>query len=76
MTSLISIKLNLASDLNKIMDVLHNPNMARKIRKNRIVNRYTPQALKRMARAAYEKNPTIENLDTWKNAVIACKVSK
>jgi hypothetical protein len=29
-----------------------------------------------MARAAYEKNPTIENLDTWKNAVIACKVSK
>ena len=72
MKNLQSIKLDMESDANKLFAALHNPQIA-KPRKARIVNRYTPVELKNIARAEYNENPTIENLNKWVNSVKACK---
>lgn len=64
-----------SNDTNRIMVVLKYAKTA-KPRNVRIVNRYTPADLKRIAREAYQENPTIENLAAWNQAVKACKVTR
>lgn len=49
-------------------------------KKAKIINVITPrdnlELQKRIARAAYDANPTIENLQKWIQSVNACKLVK